>query len=323
MLLILAVLLYAGGASKQGNETVIKRAQHSIGQVGEVVQTIRRVLEDQQVQELAIMAVDDADKLESLEQYVKGRIPDLIDVQVYGPDLHLLRGRDMGPNGYAVLDLLWSASENGLAPAQIHSREETRYMTMAVRLGDESYPAGVLMVRIKPQGLLSAFTKSMASPGMFALEQLNGRFQSFPLSPFSKPPGQSERIDWISVPGSMFRVGLKQGVGASSSMGVMRPAFFIFGLFFLVLGIMLKLRPSEPQNELQEDPELLETANAMDEAEDEVEVVEPEPVQKPRPAISGTGIDLEDIGFNLEKRNMFRKKTQPAVELVPRYFQGL
>ncbi len=322
LLAILAVLLFAGGASRQGNESVFKRAQHSMSQVGEVVQTIRRVLEDQQVQELAIMAVNDAGKLENLEQYVRGRIPDLIDVVVFGPDLGPLRGEDMGPNGYAVLDVLWSAVETGLAPAQIHSRDETRYMTLAVRLGEEVSPAGYLMVKVKPDGLLSAFAESMSSAGMFALEQVNGRFASFPLSPLSKPPSESERMDWIRIPASMFRIGLKQGVGASHSMGILRPIFLVAGLFFFVLGVMLKLRPSPPVEELTEDLELLEPSSAPDETEAEVEVIELEPVQEPEAVIGRAGVKLEDIGFSLEKKSMLRRKTQPAVELVPSIFRA-
>jgi len=322
LLVILTVLHFAGGASKQDNESVLKRAQHSMSQVGEVVQTFRRVLEDQQVQELAIMTVDDAGKLENLQQYIRGRIPDLIDAEVYGPDLGSLRGEDMGPNGYAVLDLLWSAAEAGLAPLQIHSRDENRYMGLAVRLGEESSPAGFLMVKIKPEALLSVFVESMPSPGMFALAQVNGRFAPFPLSPLSKPPGESERTDWIRVPGSMFRIGLKQGVGASTSMGILRPTVLIAGLFFLVLGIMLKVRPSRPEEELTEDPELLESSSAMGAGDVEAEVSKAEPKQEPEPVVGMSGLELEDIGFNLEKRSMPRKKAQPAVDLVQSIFRA-
>ncbi len=71
------------------------------------MQNFSRVLEDQQVQELAAIAAADPDKLTNLKQYVSGRIPDLIEVDLYPADLDPLRAADLGPFGYAVLDMLY------------------------------------------------------------------------------------------------------------------------------------------------------------------------------------------------------------------------
>ncbi len=119
---MLAILLFAGGASHQENTATLERAQLSMGEVGDMVKNIRRVLEDQQVQELAAIAVAEPGKLPNLQQYVSGRIPELIKIELFGADLDTLRGKDLGPYGYTVLNLLLSAEETARALAQIHGR---------------------------------------------------------------------------------------------------------------------------------------------------------------------------------------------------------
>ena len=139
LLVLVAVLLFAGGTSQQENEATLNRAKQTMGQVSEVIQNIRRVLEDQQVQELAVLAVEDPGKLSNLQQYVSGRIPDLEELKLFDADLTRLRATELNPFGFAVLDLLLAAAENGLAPAQIHGQGEQAYLTMAVRVGDEVF----------------------------------------------------------------------------------------------------------------------------------------------------------------------------------------
>ena len=82
-------------------------------QVSDHVQNFRRVLEDQQVQSLAVFAVEDPEKLSNLRQYVSGRIPDLIQIDLYPAELGELRATDLQPFGYAVLDMLLIAEQSG------------------------------------------------------------------------------------------------------------------------------------------------------------------------------------------------------------------
>ena len=79
LLLLVAVMLFAGGTSQKDNEETLKRAQQSMTQVGGVVQNFRRLLIDRQVQELATIAASNPEQLASLQQYISGRLPDLID----------------------------------------------------------------------------------------------------------------------------------------------------------------------------------------------------------------------------------------------------
>jgi phosphomannomutase/phosphoglucomutase len=327
ILIGLGVFLFSGGASRQKNQETLEIAQQSMSQVSGVVQDVRRVLEDQEVQEMAVMALADPGKLSNLQQYIRGRIPELIEVELFDNDLGALRGEQMGPYGYAVLDMLLSARQTGLVSAQIHGQGADAYMTLAVRVGAEDSPAGYLMAKFNPDILVSVFQSSLAKPGLFALEQFNGQTRSTRISDFAVPPTAAERLMWLHVPASLFRVGAKQKLGATGSLGIARPLVFSVGAFLLALGVMLKIRPHRPPEELSAD--LKETKSVSDEF-DEAEasgVDRPEPRQTDAQGSTDTGdglgaVALPDLGFNLEKMNKPRKRVLPPVELTKGIFRA-
>ena len=323
LLLVLAVLLFAGGSSQQENDATLKRAKQTMGQIGGVIQSLRRALEDQQVQELALIAADDPGKLSNLQQYVGGRIPDLIELNLYGTDLDGLRAADLEPFGYAVLDMLLTASESGIAPAQIHGKGERAYLSMAVRVGDEASPAAYMLAKVNPDILTTAFEASLPDPGAFALEQHNGRFKPATISKLAAAPSSSERIVWIRIPASLFRIGVVQGVGATKSMGVFRLLFFIAGLVLLSFGLMLKFRPYQPPEELEEDPVQIAPSPKSVDLNDGPD--SPLPQQPGNVDLDdGLGaIELPDLGFSLEKMPVPHKKhALPPVELVESIFRA-
>ncbi len=324
LLVVVAVLLFAGGASTQENEATLNRAKQAMEQVSGVVQNFRRTLEDQQVQELAVIASNNPEKLSNLQQYIGGRIPGVIEIRLFPADLDSLRAPDMGSFGYALLDMLLVASETGLAPAQFHPKGADAYLAMAVRIGEQASPTAYLLVGVEPETLTSAFSASLPEPGAYALDQYNGRSAPTMISDFATGPGSSETVVWLRIPAALFRIGVIQGVRASSSLGVIRPLFFIVGLLFFALGLMLKIRPYQPQMplELEEDPEPFE---AMPGDSSLAGAQASEGVQGQSDGETGDGfgaIELPDLGFNLEKMAMPHIKAQPPVELVESIFRA-
>jgi phosphomannomutase/phosphoglucomutase len=319
MLVVVAVLLFAGGASQQENDAALNRAKQAMDQVGDVVQNFRRALEDQQVQELAVIATNEPEKLSNLQQYIGGRIPGLIEIKLFPTDLDSLRATDLEPFGYALLDMLLVAAETGIAPAQLHGKGTEAYLAMAVRVGEATSPASYLLVKVAPDTLTSAFSASLPKPGVYALDQYNGRSVPTMISNFAAGPGSNERTVWLRIPAALFRVGVIQSVGASTSLGVIRPLLFILGLLFFALGLMLKIRPYQPPLELEEDPEPIETLS------EDRRLQASEGAQGQSDGGSGDGfgtIDLPDLGFNLEKMAMPHIKAQAPVELVESIFRA-
>ena len=322
ILVLVAVLLFAGGASQQENDAALNRARQAMDQVGDVVQNFRRALEDQQVQELAVIATNDPDKLPNLQQYVGGRIPGLIEIKLFPTDLDSLRATDLEPFGYAVLDMLLESSSTGLAPAQLHGKGVDAYLAMAVRVGEATSPVSYLLVKVAPETLTSAFSSSLPHAGAYALDQNNGRSAPTMISNFAAGPGSNERVVWIRIPAALFRVGVIQGVGASKSLGIIRPLLFTVGLLFFALGLMLKIRPYQPPLELEEDPEPLEALSDENSLAGEEAF---EGAQRQADADGGDGfgtIELPDLGFNLEKMAMPHIKAQAPVELVESIFRA-
>jgi len=332
-LILVAALFLMGGTSQSSIDAKLTRAEQVIGQVSGLVQNYHRVLEDQQVQELAVIAAADPDKLSNLRQYISGRIPDLIEIELFGTDLDALRAADLDPFGYAVLDMLLIAADSGLAPAQIHGKGEESYMAMAVRIGPQESPAGYLLVKVSPDALVSTFSSAWSESGAFALDQNNGRFNPTMLSNLSRAASSSERLVWIRVPATLFRVGFVQGVKASTSLGIFRPLLFLLGALMLALGVVLKVRPRLPPLELKADPaednsqEEADGSNndpqathhqevdfpaSFDKSPDEQHDIEPK---------DGAGA-IEDLGFSLENVATHRKKVLPPVELVESIFRA-
>ncbi len=322
LLTVLAVLLFTGGPGNKSNAGALSQAKQAMSQVGNVVQNFRRVLEDQQVQELAASAAADPDKLSNLQQYISGRIPGLIEIKLFGAESGKLRAADLGPFGYIVLDMLMVAAESGRSPVQIHGKGAESYIAIAVRIGDEASPVGILMLRASANILTSAFKTSMSEPGALALDQYNGRFKPTMISNMAVAPTSSEHIYWLRIPASLFRIGVLQGFGVISSMGILRPLIFVSGLFLLGLGLMLKLRPYLPSEELSEDPVQIESLPGSAGL-----TSEPEPHRSLKQADNDTGdglgaIKLPDLGFNLEKMAMPHIKDAPPVELVESIFRA-
>jgi len=323
LLIILALMLFAGGTSQSDNEEILQRAQQSMSQVGGVVQNFRRLLDDQQVQELAAIASSNPDKLASLRQYISGRLPDLIDIKLFKTDLDKLRAADLGEYGYAVLDMLMVADRAGVAPAQIHGKAENAYLAMTVRVGDEASPLGYLMVMVKPDAILSAFSASLPDDGVFALDQFNGRVRPTELRGMAEPPTQSERIYWVRIPDSLLRVGVIQAIRASNSGGLLSALILIVGLILVSLGVMLKFRPYQPPSEIEEEPEQTDAESDSEFTESSKNMAESAAEPTSEQANDGFGtIGLPDLGFSLEKAVVPRTKVFPPVELQESIFRA-
>ncbi|MDH4019210.1 MAG: phosphomannomutase/phosphoglucomutase [Xanthomonadales bacterium] len=337
-LVLVLVLFLTGGTSQKESDENLAQAKQVIEQVNAHVLNFRRVLEDQQVQELAVIAAGDPEKLANLQQYISGRIPDVIAVDIYTTELETLRGADLGPFGYAVLDMLFTTEAMGLAPAQIHGKGEGSYLAMAVRVGDKEAPKGYLLAKVSPEGLVSTFKAALSKPGAFMLDQSNGRFNPLILGELAVQPSSSEHIVWLRVPTTLFRIGYVNGVKVGGSLDSLRPVLFIAGLLLLALGLLLKFRP--PPLELREDPshsesplestEPQEDQSALVQLEDGQGTVEKGATEESHNRLQtaestndGLGhIELPDLGFNLEKASMHRKKILPPVELVESIFRA-
>jgi len=327
LLVILAGLIFLGSGSQKDNDQMLERARQTISQVSGTVKNFRRVLQDQQVQELGAIAAADQEKLPSLQQYVGGRIPELIDVTLFEPNLDQLRGDDMGASGYSVLDMLMNAREGGLAPVQMHGKGAEAYLALATRVGDAESPAAYLFLKLKPEAITTVFTGSLPEAGIFSLDQSNGRFSPTRIVNLAEPPSAKQRIAYMRIPGALFRIGVVQNTRVSSGGGFIRFLLLVAGLLVFALGLLLKFRPYVPGKELEEDPLQIEQQDeGLTKGDEQAGSPGDESTTEKQSGVdAGDGlaaISLPDLGFNLEHPSMPHKKALPPVELVASIFRA-
>jgi phosphomannomutase/phosphoglucomutase len=337
LLTFLVVLLLTGDDGKDTSSEELSKAQLSLTTVKDLIQGYRRVLLDSQVQEMAANAASDPKSLVNLEQYVSGRVQDFAELRLFDTRFYELKGEDLGPFGFALLDMIFAASETGTADAQIHGVGESAYLALAVRVGDEASPVGFLLLKLKTAGLVAAFNNSTSSSGAGVMDQYNGRFSPTVISGSPVSPSQSSQITWLHVPGTLFRVGVSQSKKVKASDGILHFILLLLGVLLTGTGIYLKIRPPGPVMELAEDP----VASPGDEDETNREhqelevstvespVVEEGPVSEETEAVSELEppqnrnlADLGNLSVDLEQRSMARKADLDAVELQSSIFKA-
>jgi len=327
LVLLAGIFLMLGGDRQKDNEALLEQGKQTLSQVSDSLQIFQQVLQDPQVQALAAIAAVDRGKLPGLQKHLSDRIPDLIGITLFGPNLNLLRGSDMGPYGYAVLDMLLEARASGLAPLQIHGQGGKAYLAIAVRVGDAESPAAYLLAKVNPLAITTAFNASLPEPGAFALDQDNGRFAPGKIVNLTESLSAAQQLIYLPIPNTLFRVGVVQFTPGAKGEGFVRPMLFVSGLFLIALGLLLKFRPYKLEEELQADHGQIGQQNKSPvQAISEPTVPEWQAGQNKQTDFEpndGMGtVNLPDLVFNLEHRDMQRKKTIPPVELVESIFRA-
>lgn len=306
LLLILVGLFFLGGSSQKDDDAVLEQAKTTLSQFSASVQSMRRILVNEQVQARAANAIADPGQLTSFREYMSGRVPDFLNTRLFGPDLNLLRGSQLGDYGYAVLDMLMKTQIEGTAPVQIHGVGEGSYVALATTVTRNDEVLGFLFLEINPEVIAQAFAGAQPETGNFALDQYNGRFQPTTISALATTPSKSERIMWLRIPNALFRVGVVQANQVSGSLDVWRPVLFVSGLLLLILGIMLKIRPYTPPVDLEAEKAVWGVGLVR---------------SKSTPSRQKAK-ELPDLGVTLEKPNMPQHKESAPVELLDSIFRA-
>lgn len=170
------------------------------------VQDVNRVMLDEQVQALALRALETPDKISDLSAYLKGRISQVRTVRVFGSDLSSLNPSSLGPNGFALFEMIGSTLLSGKGLMQIHYilNPPGLYDSAVVTAGDET--VGVLVVEFDPSYLLSGYDPDYSELGVVRLTQYNGRQPVSNIGEWGDPGLLGESPDRINVPGTLFRV---------------------------------------------------------------------------------------------------------------------
>ncbi|MBT8049350.1 MAG: hypothetical protein KJO92_13125, partial [Gammaproteobacteria bacterium] len=174
------------------------------------IQALKRVMADDQVQALALRALENPETKEDLSSYISGRINQVSAVHVFSKNVSEFRPADFGPNGFAVLEMILSTLEISNGLMQIHHvvQPPRLYDSALITSGGEA--AGVLVVEADPVYLLAGYNPVHSSIGFVRLTQYNGRQPLSNIREWGNASLLGEYPDRVPVPGTLFRIEFPQ-----------------------------------------------------------------------------------------------------------------
>ena len=222
----------ASQASEQGNA--------ALEQVLGPVQAFKQVIGDERSHSLALAALKDPGKQDELQAYLVSRLPVLDQVTMYSrEELDELDPNDIGPNGFAVMDMVLAAIEGKQSLMQVHGILQPPRLFDAVALTEDDQVVGVMLVAADPSFVADAFEPDISGLGFARLSQYNGRQPALALKEFGDPSLAGEFPERIAVPGTAFRVEYPQ-TRFVEVFGLRTLAFvLVAGLMFVVAALAL------------------------------------------------------------------------------------
>lgn len=199
-------LAFADWRSASANEQVSLEGLAAVQQMSKPIRALERVFEDEQVQALAARAIENPAALDDLNSYLNGRIGEIHGAAVFNLELASLDPRELGPNGYAVLDMLLNLQENKIPQLQIHHIVQPAVMVDAVKVSSGEEHVGYMAVNLNPDYVLSEFNPEYSTLGYIGLSQFNGRQASNMLREMGDAALVGEIPDRQPVPRTMFRI---------------------------------------------------------------------------------------------------------------------
>jgi phosphomannomutase/phosphoglucomutase len=316
LLLAMTVMLFLGSAREQRYQRALEQGERAAAQVQEAVDAFQGLLQDPRVLDLAATAIDDPGLSQELERYLKGRMSELREVRLYGPEAMTSAIDLAGESAFVVMGMLLDARDRGAAPVQALEIGGERVIGGAVPVRPSDEDKGYLLVLADSATIADAFNTTMPQAGYIGLQQANGRFGANTLREFGDAAIAGSTPNRLNVPGSLFRIVLPRGAAASGFAPWQRLLVFVLGGLFLAFGLIRRQTASRPVAELQEDPA------AASELVYPESPIAPEAEESAAPD-EGEGVRLEDLHFDPERRRWaVRPKPKQAVTMKEEIFRA-
>jgi phosphomannomutase/phosphoglucomutase len=305
----------ASEASSQG--------QRALSLVADAVQSLQRVLDDDQVQQLAARAIENPDATGDLEQYLSGRVSELAGVSLFGPSLAQMDPAGIGPNGFAIMDMLLIASAGPNAPLQLHGNLTPPMMFDAVQIGSPEQPLGYLVIAVDPSFVLSKFDPDASGAGFLRLTQYNGRQALTSLKEAGDPAALGSQPETRTVPGSLFRVEFPQHVFTEFISTGTLLFVLLFGSTMLAVAFFL-FRSNKDWQVLHEKDKFL--AEFEPDVGDRVETAQIKKAPMAERAVDEETPQTEPppmrLRYDIAERHHRKKHEETHVELIPGIFRA-
>jgi len=183
-----------------------QEGQLAVDGLQQPVEALKRIMKDEQVQALAIRALENPETLGDLSAYISGRMSQVSSVNVFGSDLSVLRPVELGPNGFAIYDMIRQTLENGSGLLQIHHILKPAMLYDSAAIVSAGETVGVLIIALDPEYIVTAFNPDYSTLGFIRLAQYNGRQPVSNIREWGDPGLLGEVPDRLTVPDTLFRV---------------------------------------------------------------------------------------------------------------------
>ena len=330
-----------------------EQGQKALGQLAKPVQSLKRVLNDENVQALAARAIKNPEAVEDLKSYLNGRISEISEVRVFDSNLESLKPKELGANGFAVYDMLLGLQEHNISRLQVHYSLDTPRMVDAVRVTSGDDLMGYLLVMLAPDYLLSHFNPDYSQLGYIGLSQYNGRQAPNTLAEVGDQSLAGGVPDRQSVPGTLFRVVYPQQQYISILGGSLLVTLLLVGIVLLAGSVVLyfvggKLARPKPSPAMAVTPESAARLEADSTVDQEVasspRALEDKPVAEATtdqpmreqettdqlnqdqqvPEVSDAKPDPPTmrLRYDIAERRKAKEAAHEAVELIPGIFRA-
>ena len=234
-------LYFTDVSASRSKGEVAERVELAAGDLTGPVDAVKRLLNDEKVQALALRALDNADASGDLFAYINGRLSAVGSAVVFGREqAGRLNPATLGPNGYALLDLVLAVLDGKQGLMQLHGTLQPPQLFDAVALRSGEDTVAVLVVGMDPAAVLGGFQPEKSGLKFLRLSQYNGRLPATTLAEFGTVDGAP--VDRTVVPGTMFRLEYPQARHVSLVTGGNLVMVVVVGLLCLAAAFVLHRR---------------------------------------------------------------------------------
>jgi phosphomannomutase/phosphoglucomutase len=337
MVLISAWLYFSDQNAARSARQAGEQGNAALERVLGPVQNFKQIIGDEQSQKLALAVLDDPAKRDDLQAYLASRIPAVEGVEVYGrEELDEMDPDDIGPNGFAVMDMALSVIEGKTSLMQVHGVLQPPRLYDAVALNRDEETVGVMLVAADPSFVTDAFDLDGSELGFVRLAQYNGRQPALGLKEFGNPALAGEFPERIAVPGTAFRVEYPQA-RLVELFSLRRLVFALVAGFLFILAALSLYRVNARRSAAGPDQvvvvrspgDALQPAEAEEDAgfaaEPEIEEPRPEAPASPEPAKEepvAAAPPAMHLHYDIAERRRLKEAEHEPVELKEEIFRA-
>lgn len=207
LLVVVAVAVKAWDTWTGWTTAEASSAGHQVlEQLNAAVDPYRGIATDPGFLDLARSALNDPQQKPALESWLQNRLGHAGAVTLHPGPVEDQVPEEMGPNGFALVSMMYFAAHGAVPPLQIHNSLQPPQLVGLVKIDEDGETIGYVSYATDPAPIMNAFNPEVGGESYIALRQDYGRQSNRPLKEAGNAALAPNQPDRILVPGTLFRV---------------------------------------------------------------------------------------------------------------------